>query len=187
MAVQTLALQQRKITTFKKKHNILRTHCKIIQIYLNNTINTQTLIIIKIHDKCILYILWIRSWISFLMVFTHIYVAANLFTVPRTISHISWPANRYNTDAWTDKVICRDGPTDTGCSGKIVFFFTIHRNPSLAYIAVRDLQSSQRNASVKSLLLARVSDPHFFLRIWIRAKIFMRIRILGVSGGGCWG
>ena len=34
------------------------------------------------------------------------------------------------------------------------FFFTIHRNPSLAYIAVRDLQSSQRNASVQSLLLA---------------------------------
>ena len=27
-------------------------------------------------------------------------------------------------------------------------------NPSIAYIAVRDLQSSQRNASVKSLLLA---------------------------------
>ena len=33
---------------------------------------------------------------------------------------------------------------DTGCSGKSVFFFTIHCNPSLA---VRDLQSSQRNAS----------------------------------------
>ena len=32
-------------------------------------------------------------------------------------------------------------------------FFTIHGNPSLAYIAVRDLQSSQRNASVQSLLL----------------------------------
>ena len=27
----------------------------------------------------------------------------------------------------------------------------------------------------------------FFLRIRIRAKIFMRIRILGVSGGGGWG
>ena len=40
-----------------------------------------------------------------------------------------------------------------GCSGKIVFF-TIHYNPSLAYIAVRDLQSSQRNAIVQSLLLA---------------------------------
>merc|ERR1712049_5940 len=37
---------------------------------------------------------------------------------------------------------------------KIVFFFTIHSNPSLAYIAVRELQSSQRNASVQSLLLA---------------------------------
>ena len=33
-------------------------------------------------------------------------------------------------------------------------FFTIHCNPSLAYIAVRDLRSSQRNASVQSLLLA---------------------------------
>ena len=32
-------------------------------------------------------------------------------------------------------------------------FFPIHCNPSLAYIAVRDLQSSQRNASVQSLLL----------------------------------
>ena len=34
------------------------------------------------------------------------------------------------------------------------FFFTIHYNPSLAYIAVRDLQSSLRNASVQSLQLA---------------------------------
>ena len=33
-------------------------------------------------------------------------------------------------------------------------FFTIHCNPSLAYIALRDLQSSRRNASVQSLLLA---------------------------------
>ena len=33
-------------------------------------------------------------------------------------------------------------------------FFTNHCNPSLAYIAVRDLQSSQRNASVQSLLFA---------------------------------
>ena len=33
-------------------------------------------------------------------------------------------------------------------------FFTIHCSPSLDYIAVRDLQSSQRNASVQSLLLA---------------------------------
>ena len=33
-------------------------------------------------------------------------------------------------------------------------FFTIHCNPSLAFVAVRDLQSSQRNASVQSLLLA---------------------------------
>ena len=39
----------------------------------------------------------------------------------------------------------------TGCSG---IFFTIHCNPSLAYIAVRDFQSSQCNASVQSLPLA---------------------------------
>ena len=41
----------------------------------------------------------------------------------------------------------------TGCSGKIVFF---HNSlyPLLAYIAVRDLQSSQRNVSVQSLLFA---------------------------------
>ena len=37
----------------------------------------------------------------------------------------------------------------TGCSGKIVFF-TIHCSPSLAYIVVRVLQSSQRKASVYS-------------------------------------
>ena len=40
----------------------------------------------------------------------------------------------------------------TGCSGKNVFFFTIHCNA--AYIVARDLQSSQQNASVQSLLLA---------------------------------
>ena len=33
-------------------------------------------------------------------------------------------------------------------------FFRIHCNPLLANIAVRDLQSSQRNANVQSLLLA---------------------------------
>ena len=33
-------------------------------------------------------------------------------------------------------------------------FYAIHCNPSLAYIAVRDLESSQRNTSVQSLLLA---------------------------------
>ena len=35
-----------------------------------------------------------------------------------------------------------------------VCFFTIHYIPSLAYIAVRDLQGFQRNASVFSHLLA---------------------------------
>ena len=39
-----------------------------------------------------------------------------------------------------------------GVQEKKLFFFTIHCNPSLAYIA--DLQSSQRNAIVQSLLLA---------------------------------
>ena len=38
-----------------------------------------------------------------------------------------------------------------GVQEKMCFFFTIHCNP---YLAVRDLQSSQRNASVQSLLLA---------------------------------
>ena len=33
-------------------------------------------------------------------------------------------------------------------------FFTIYCNPSLAYIAVRDLQSSHRKANVQSLPLA---------------------------------
>ena len=33
-------------------------------------------------------------------------------------------------------------------------FLTIHYNPTLAYIGVRDIYSSQRNASVQSLLLA---------------------------------
>ena len=37
---------------------------------------------------------------------------------------------------------------------KYCVFFTIHCIPSLAYIAVKDLQSSQRNESVQSLLLA---------------------------------
>ena len=35
-----------------------------------------------------------------------------------------------------------------------LFFPPIHYHPSLAYIAVRDLQSSQSNASVQSFLLA---------------------------------
>ena len=51
--------------------------------------------------------------------------------------------------------------TATGCSRKIVFF-TMHFNPSLAYIAVRDLQSSQRNASVQLLLLAGQFDQFLY-------------------------
>ena len=42
----------------------------------------------------------------------------------------------------------------TGCSGKIVFFHNSLQPLPIAFIAVRDLQSSQRNASVQSLLLA---------------------------------
>ena len=42
----------------------------------------------------------------------------------------------------------------TGCSGKSYVLFEIHCNPSLAYIAVRDLQNSQPNVSVQSILLA---------------------------------
>ena len=66
----------------------------------------------------------------------------------------------------------------TGCSGKIVFFH-IHCNPSLAHIAVRDYQSSQRNASVQSLLLA----GNFFYtannsRVLTRASCKL-LRILG--------
>ena len=41
-----------------------------------------------------------------------------------------------------------------------MYFFTIHWSLYLAYIAVRDLQSSQRNASIQSLLLA----GNFFVR-----------------------
>ena len=37
---------------------------------------------------------------------------------------------------------------------KNCLFFTIHCNPSLTYNAVRDLESSQRNAGEQSLLLA---------------------------------
>ena len=37
-----------------------------------------------------------------------------------------------------------------------LYFLTIHYNPSLACIAVRDLQSSQRAGSVQSLLLTAI-------------------------------
>ena len=47
---------------------------------------------------------------------------------------------------------CVYGPLN----GRYRMFFTIHCNPSLAYIAIRGLQSSQRNASVQSLLLADI-------------------------------
>ena len=66
----------------------------------------------------------------------------------------------------------------TGCSGKIVFF-TIHCNPTLAFIAVRVRQSSHRNASVESLLLA----GYFFVQpiaaeCW-RGRVGKLSRILG--------
>jgi len=60
--------------------------------------------------------------------------------------------------------ICHKIKTTCSCSAYIfrepqgvqekLCFFTIHCNPSLAYIATRDLQRSQRNVSVQSLLLA---------------------------------
>ena len=40
-----------------------------------------------------------------------------------------------------------------------MYFFTIHCNPSLAYIAVRDLPSPQRNASEQSLLWYFFGQP----------------------------
>ena len=40
------------------------------------------------------------------------------------------------------------------CVQEKLCFLTIHCNSYLAYIAVKDLQSSHRNASVQSLLLA---------------------------------
>ena len=43
----------------------------------------------------------------------------------------------------------------TGCSGKLCFF-TIHCNPSLAFISVRDRQSSQSNTSVQSRILGGI-------------------------------
>ena len=58
---------------------------------------------------------------------------------------------KYN-DFWFRRMKKKMKERYTGCSGKIVFF-TIHFNPFLAYIAVRDLQSSHRNAIVQSLLL----------------------------------
>ena len=42
----------------------------------------------------------------------------------------------------------------TGCSGKIEFFHSSLQPFPRLHIAVRDLQSSQRSASVQSLLLA---------------------------------
>ena len=45
-------------------------------------------------------------------------------------------------------------------------FFTIHWNPSLAYITVRYLQSSQRNASEQSLLLAGIFEQPIAAECW---------------------
>ena len=54
-------------------------------------------------------------------------------------------------------------------------------------VGAAEVSFSKKFTSYK--LKNRVSDPHFFWRIRIRAKIFMRtrIRVLGVSGGGGWG
>ena len=56
-------------------------------------------------------------------------------------------------------LLCRDEIIEwsrelQGVQEKLCVFFLTHCNPSLANIAARDLQSSQRNASVQSLLLA---------------------------------
>ena len=49
-------------------------------------------------------------------------------------------------------------------------FCTIHCNPSLAYIAERDFQSSQRNASEQSLLLAGKSCTTNSSRVLARER-----------------
>ena len=66
-------------------------------------------------------------------------------------------------------------------------------------IFYRKIHENIASTILSTCPFSRVSDPHFFLRIRIRAKIFMRIRIrakifmriririLGVSGGGGWG
>ena len=59
----------------------------------------------------------------------------------------SWMSDTFSFNA--EKLIKLELP---GVQEKLCFLLTIHCNPSLAYIAVRDLQSSQRNASVQSLI-----------------------------------
>ena len=58
------------------------------------------------------------------------------------VKHNKWP------------LVVRSDASYTWCSGKMVFFHYSLQPPSLAYIAVRGLQSSQHNTSVQSLLLA---------------------------------
>ena len=65
----------------------------------------------------------------------------------------TWEANNHPTLNLTRRTIRNKDPIRYRVFRKNVFF-TIHCNPSIANIAVRDLQSSQRNARVQSLLLA---------------------------------
>ena len=88
------------------------------------------------------------------------YVYSILFLYSHLISYLivlilDW--SRYDSSVWntdfSQNFKIEYAELCTGCSLNIVFF-PIHCKPSLAYIAVRDLQSSQHNASVQSLLLA---------------------------------
>ena len=60
------------------------------------------------------------------------------------VKHNKWP------------LVVRSDASYTWCSAKVAFFHYSLQPPSLAYIAVRGLQRSQRNASVQSLLLAGI-------------------------------
>ena len=81
-----------------------------------------------------------------------------------TLSFILWNTCRHER-GWSEFTIrtVSHKPYNKKCKNLYILFmyrvfmkifFSIHCNPSLAYIAVRDLRSSQHNASVQSLLLA---------------------------------
>ena len=66
---------------------------------------------------------------------------------------------------------------------EILCFVTINSNPSLAYIAVRDLQNSQHNASVQLLQLAGTTNSRrvlarenwkTFENSWNKAQYLMK-------------
>ena len=76
-----------------------------------------------------------------------------LFSVQNTILELLEGLDRLETNKIIYTKVLTSVKQVQGVQEKLCFF-TIHCNPSLAYIAVRDLQRSQRNASVQSLLLA---------------------------------